>query len=120
MRPTEKQLQVIFIIEKNIPYVKFVGTTKEEASAFISDYLEKLKEQECIRIMASLFPYIPKIEFEDSEEDLPEGKSAHERYEEYIERISGEYADIAGDDGWGGFAARNIAWKLHPFDEWQG
>lgn len=120
MPPTEKQLQVISIIEKNIPYIKFTGKTRAEASAFISDNLEKSKTQGRTRRVVSYRSYTPRYRpTRQSSTITTREKSDRERYEEYIEQISGVYADVAGDDGWGGVGAREVARKMHPFDEWK-
>lgn len=120
MRPTEKQLRVISIIEKNIPYIKFTGKTRAEASAFISDNLEKSKAKRCTKRVPSYRSYTPcHRPTRQSSVTTTHDKSDRERYEEYIEQVSGVYADVAGDDGWGGFGAREVARKMHPFDEWK-
>ena len=117
--PTEKQLQVISIIEKNLSYIKFSGRTRAEASAFISDNLEKSKARRCTKHSVYHHSYTPRYYPSRRGTTATHSKSDRERYEEYIEKISGQYADIAGDDGWGGFGAREIARKMHPFDEWK-
>ena len=119
MSPTDKQLQVISIIEQNIPYIKFTGKTRAEASAFISDNLEKSKAKKRTKHSAYHHSYTPRYYPSRRGTTATHSKSDRERYEEYIEKISGQYADIAGDDGWGGFGAREIARKMHPFDEWK-
>jgi len=50
----------ISIIEKNIPYIKFTGKTRAEASAFISDNLEKSKTQGRTRRVVSYSSYTPR------------------------------------------------------------
>lgn len=120
MRPTEKQLRVISIIEKNIPYIKFTGTTRAEASVFISDNLEKSKAKRYTKRVTSYRSYTPRHRpTKQSSVATTHEKSDRERYEEYIEQVSGVYADVVGDDGWGGFGAREVARKMHPFDEWK-
>ena len=121
MLPTDKQLQVISFIEKNIPYVKFVGKTKMEAAEFISDNLEKSRVQRRSRQNAAHrhhTSYRNTFSQQRRERSDERHKSDYDRYEEYIERVSGAYADLAGD-GWGGFEAKEIARKLTPFEEWK-
>lgn len=56
---------------------------------------------------------------ERTKKDEQAANDEYKRYEQYIEEISGQYAEVAGDDGWGGFGAREIARKLHPFSKWK-
>lgn len=52
-----------------------------------------------------------------TEQHPPKQESDYDRYEKYIEEISWNYVEATGDD-WGGFESREIARRLHPFDEW--
>lgn len=48
MKPTEKQMEFIRLIESYISYygIEFTGNTKEEARAFINDNIDFFKEEQ--------------------------------------------------------------------------
>lgn len=46
-------------------------------------------------------------------------QSEREQYEKYIEKVSWNYVEAAGDDGWGGFASRDMARRNHSFEDWK-
>lgn len=117
--PTEKQLEAIQLIEKNLPYIKFVGATSQDAFEFISANMEKSKEKYKERKRKL---YLMRLETSPprytSRPHKSDTRSKRERYEEYIEKIAPAYNDLCSD-GWGGSTEHiAIAKKLHPFEEW--
>ena len=114
MAPTERQLAAIAIIEKKLPFVKFVGTTKKEAFDFIAEHMEASQKVQ--------MPRRSRPSYSSRHQDIAPESSAmsdRERYENYIEEISWNYVEAAGDDGWGGFASRDMARRLHSFEDWK-
>ena len=112
-KPTDKQLAAIAIIEKKLPFAVFTGTTLKEASDFIAKYIEASKRASVPRRTSS---YEPRYKSDNASSHT---QNDRERYEKYIDEISWNYVEAAGDDGWGGIASRNMARQLHPFEEWQ-
>ena len=113
-KPTDRQMLAIGIIEKKIPSARFTGTTSKDAFEFIQQWMEKskaIKSTYCHRRHEDEWYYQEYVRPQRKESD-------RERYEKYIEEISWNYVEAAGDDGWGGFAARDMARQLHPFEDW--
>lgn len=114
VKPTERQLSAIVIIEKKLPYVKFTGTTRKEAFEFIQRWMETSKQaKQHYERSFSDSSYSKKMQTSQDR------KSDRDQYEKYIEEISWNYVEAAGDDGWGGIASRDMARRLHPFESWK-
>lgn len=112
-KPTDRQMLAISIIEKKITSARFTGTTVQDAFEFIQQWMERSK---------AIKPSYRHRRHEDEryyqEYVKPQRReSDRESYEKYIEEISWNYVEAAGDD-WGGFASRDIARQLHPFEDW--
>lgn len=114
-KPSEKQLEAIRLIEKNLPYIKFVGATSREAFKFISDNMQKSREE--YRKQPRGKPPVMHRQTRHYE-PTTDARSKREKYEEYIEKIAPTYSDLCSD-GWGGSTeSAEIAKRLHPFHEW--
>jgi len=114
-RPTDKQMEAIRNIERNLPYIKFVGKSKQDAFRFINEHMELSKA--AYRKHRSCVSRPSRIYRQETTNHRPK-KSPQERYEDYIENVSLNYVGCGGDD-WGGFESRAIARKLHSFEDWQ-
>ena len=114
--PTERQLRAISIIESTFPYVRFNGATKREAYDFINKWMEASKKQS--RLRQKVINSYNDSEYREVKHESVE-KTDRERYEEYIEEVSWNYVEAAGDDGWGGIASRDMARVFHPFEDWK-
>lgn len=113
MTPTEKQLKAIAFIERALPYLKFVGTTKGEASEFIALHLNQSKNKKLARV--GKLCSISSVR----EQSKPEQTTDEERYDAYIDSVSQNYLDDCSDSyGWSS-EHKDVARRIHPFEEWE-
>ena len=113
MTPTAQQLNAIAFIERTLPYLKFVGTTKGEASEFIALHLGQSKSKQLTRVKNKYSN--SSVERQSNSKQMTD----EERYETYIDSVSQNYLDDCCDSyGWSS-EHKDIARRLHPFDEWK-